>query len=147
MWLRVFDGRTRWFRTSAVVCIRPTPLRGDASSQSYAMALAIGQNNSNDAAWSLGMIQINNRHTVDLIRAANSRGSQASRELTDALGARDHARAVLATLGVSRNICRCQLSHGAKDFHLLVAQRAMIPFRGRLDGDERAELTAGLRTL
>ena len=33
MWLRVFDGRTRWFRTSAVVCIRPTPLRGDASSR------------------------------------------------------------------------------------------------------------------
>lgn len=73
-------------------------LRGDASSQSYAMALAIGQNNSNDAAWSLGMIQINNRHTVDLIRAANSRGSQASRELTDALAARDHARDAVSRL-------------------------------------------------
>ena len=75
-------------------------LRGDASSQSYAMALAIGQNNSNDAAWSLGMIQINNRHTVDLIRAANSRGSQASRELTDALGARDHARDAVSRLAL-----------------------------------------------
>lgn len=73
-------------------------LRGDASRQSYAMALAIGQNNSNDAAWSLGMIQINNRHTVDLIRAANSRGSQASRELTDALAARDHARDAVSRL-------------------------------------------------
>ncbi len=73
-------------------------LRGDASSQSYAMALAIGQNNSNDAAWSLGMIQINNRHTVDLIRAANSRGSQASRELTDALAARDHTRDAVSRL-------------------------------------------------
>jgi membrane-bound lytic murein transglycosylase B len=75
-------------------------LRGDASSQSYAMALAIGQNNSNDAAWSLGMIQINNRHTVDLIRAANSRGSQASRELTDALAARDHARDAVSRLAL-----------------------------------------------
>jgi Transglycosylase SLT domain len=75
-------------------------LRGDASSQSYAMALAIGQNNSNDAAWSLGMIQINNRHTVDLIRAANSRGSQASRELTDALGARDRARDAVSRLAL-----------------------------------------------
>jgi membrane-bound lytic murein transglycosylase B len=75
-------------------------LRGDASSQSYAMALAIGQNNSNDAAWSLGMIQINNRHTVDLIRAANSRGSQASRELTDALAARDRARDAVSRLAL-----------------------------------------------
>jgi hypothetical protein len=75
-------------------------LRGDASSQSYAMALAIGQNNSNDAAWSLGMVQINNRRTVDLIRAANSRGSQASRELTDALALRDRARDAVSRLSL-----------------------------------------------
>ena len=32
MWLHAFDGHTGWFRTIAVVCIRPTTLRGDASS-------------------------------------------------------------------------------------------------------------------
>ncbi len=74
-------------------------IRGDSSNQPYAMALAM-QHSSNDAAWSLGLIQVSNRRTVDMVRAARSRGSQASRELTDALSQRERARDAIARLSV-----------------------------------------------
>lgn len=75
-----------------------TYLRGDSTSNTYAVINAMAQENKNDAAWRLGLIQVSNRRTLDLMQAARARGVTASRELTDALSARDQAKDAILRL-------------------------------------------------
>jgi hypothetical protein len=104
-------------------------IRGDASSQPYAMALAM-QRSSNDAAWSLGLIQVANRRTLDMVYAARSRGTQDSRELTDALTVRERARDAIARLNVEIHNTKVTSSVVAQQLTLSVV--ALAP--GVIDG-------------
>jgi membrane-bound lytic murein transglycosylase B len=100
-----------------------TYLRGDSQSQTVAIANAISQKNSNDAAWSLGVLQVTNRKTIDLMQAARVRGVKASKELTDALTARDRAKSAIAQVERdAKTLRRSAVAVGVRIEALVVAQ-------------------------
>jgi membrane-bound lytic murein transglycosylase B len=100
-----------------------TYLRGDSQSQTVAIANAISQKNSNDAAWSLGVLQVTNRKTIDLMQAARVRGVKASKELTEALTARDRAKAAIAQVERdAKTLRRAATNVGVRIEALVVAQ-------------------------
>jgi membrane-bound lytic murein transglycosylase B len=100
-----------------------TYLRGDSQSQTVAIANAISQKNSNDAAWSLGVLQVTNRKTIDLMQAARVRGVNASKELTDALTARERAKAAIAQVERdAKTLRRAATAVGVRIEALVVAQ-------------------------
>jgi membrane-bound lytic murein transglycosylase B len=104
-----------------------TYLRGDSQSQTYAVANAIGQKNSNDAAWSLGVLQVTNRKTVDLMQAARSRGAGASKELTQALSERDRAKdAITRVENDAKSYRRAAETVSGKIEALVVAQAPAV---------------------
>jgi membrane-bound lytic murein transglycosylase B len=104
-----------------------TYLRGDSQSQTYAVANAIGQKNSNDAAWSLGVLQVTNRKTVDLMQAARTRGAGASKELTAALSSRDRAKDAITRVETdAKSYRRAAETVSTKIEALVIAQAPVV---------------------
>jgi membrane-bound lytic murein transglycosylase B len=73
-------------------------MRSEAAEQSRAVMNAIAQNNANDVAWSLGLLQVTHDHSVDVVKAATSAQGDANTELTKALADRAAVAAQAAQL-------------------------------------------------
>ena len=105
-------------------------VRGDSSNEPLAFAAALSQRNSNDAAWSLTLIQVTNRRTVDLMRAARLRGTTATRELTDLVGKRDKARDSVTNATHDAAAIRSQIRETAEKLTVVVAAQAPVTIDG-----------------
>ena len=58
---------------------------GDGAQQSFALVSALGQPDVNDAAWSLGVLQVTHDRAIDLVRKAATATGTANTDLTGAL--------------------------------------------------------------
>lgn len=105
-------------------------VRGDASNEPLAFAAALSQRNTNDAAWSLTLIQVANRRTIDLMRAARTRGFGASKELTAAIEARDKIREGVGNAARDAAAIRSQIRETAEKLTVVVAAQAPLTIEG-----------------
>ncbi len=105
-------------------------VRSDATAEIYALATVIAQEKTQDGAWSLGLMQTVNRHTIDIMKAARQRGSQASKELTAALTKRELAR--IAVVNATKDATAIRVQAGTVATKLTVTVAAQAPLT--LDG-------------
>jgi len=61
---------------------------GDGAQQSFALVSALGQPDVNDAAWSLGVLQVTHDRAIDLVHKAATATGSANTDLTGALARR-----------------------------------------------------------
>jgi hypothetical protein len=85
-------------------------MRSDGARQTLALASAIAQDDVNDVAWSLGLLQVTHQRSLAVVSEATTANGSANQALTEALATRANLAAQAEPLGPAIDQARADLA-------------------------------------